>query len=171
MFMASRAQSNVTSDHDEIRRWAEARDGQPACVKGTGDRGDIGMLRIDFPGYSGEESLQHISWDEWFDKFDERNLSLLYQETTAGGAQSNFNKLVSKETARAAEASGKSRTGGRSTTRSRSAGSSRSTGHRDGRTKSRASGSRSSSSRSSSTRGGSSAKKTASRASASKRSS
>src|SRR5579884_181902 len=69
--------AQTTTDHGQIRRWAEERGGKPACVKGTGGRGDTGMLRIDFPGYSGEDSLQHISWDEWFEKFDERNLSLL----------------------------------------------------------------------------------------------
>ena len=57
------------------------------------------MIRLDFPGFSGEESLQEISWDEFFDKFDEQNLALLYQEQTAGGDQSNFNKLVSRTTA------------------------------------------------------------------------
>ncbi len=116
--MATRAQSNVTTDHDEIRQWAETRDAQPSCVKGTGNEGDIGMLRLDFPGFSGEESLQHISWDDWFEKFDERNLALLYQEMTAGGARSNFNKLVSRETAQAAEskAKGRSATTGRSKT-------------------------------------------------------
>ncbi len=54
------------------------------------------MLRIDFPGYSGAESLEHITWDEFFDKFDERNLAFLYQEHTAGGQKSNFNKLISR---------------------------------------------------------------------------
>ena len=97
--MSANAQSHVTTDHEEIRRWAEKRGGQPACVKGTGGDGDVGMLRIDFPGYSGEESLQHISWDDWFEKFDDRNLALLFQEKTAGGAESSFNKLVSRETA------------------------------------------------------------------------
>jgi hypothetical protein len=96
---SSSASSQVTTDHQTIRRWAEARDGQPACVKGTGGKGDIGMLRIDFPGYSGEDSLEHIGWEEWFEKFDERGLALLFQEQTAGGAKSNFNKLVSRETA------------------------------------------------------------------------
>ena len=52
-----------------------------------------------FPGFSGEGSLQPITWDEWFQKFDERNLALLYQEETAGGEKSNFNKIVSSETA------------------------------------------------------------------------
>lgn len=99
----SAASAQTTTDHETIREWAEERDGQPACVKGTGDKGDIGMLRIDFPGYSGEDSLQHISWDDWFEKFDERQLALLYQEETAGGAKSNFNKLVSRETAEQAK--------------------------------------------------------------------
>jgi ferritin-like metal-binding protein YciE len=84
-------------DHDEIRQWAEQREGQPSCVRGTGGRGDVGMIRLDFPGYSGEKSLEPISWDEWFEEFDKRNLALIVQETTSGGEQSNFNKLVKRE--------------------------------------------------------------------------
>ena len=76
------ATSQVTTDHDEIRRWAEDRGGRPAHVKRTGKPDDPGILRIDFPGYTGEGSLEEVSWDEWFDKFDERGLAFLYQETT-----------------------------------------------------------------------------------------
>src|SRR5512146_907962 len=99
--MARRSQAKVTTDHDEIRRWAEERGAKPACVRGTGGKGDIGMLRLDFPGYSGEQSLEHIDWDQWFDKFDERSLALLVQDETARGQKSNFNKLIARETARA----------------------------------------------------------------------
>ena len=91
--------ARTTTDHEEIRRWAEERDAQPACVKGTGGKGDTGMIRLDFPGYSGQQSLEPISWDEWFKKFDESNLALVYQETTARGEKSNFNKLIGRETA------------------------------------------------------------------------
>lgn len=91
--------SHITTDHEVIRRWAEARGGQPSHVKRTGGKDDIGILRIDFPGYSGEDTLEPISWDEWFDKFDERGLAFLYQEETAAGAKSNFNKIISRETA------------------------------------------------------------------------
>ena len=86
-------------DHEEIRRWAEERGARPACVKGT-ERGDTCLLRLDFPGYSGEESLQPVSWDQWFKTFDQNNLALVYQEKTAGGQQSNFNKLVNREASR-----------------------------------------------------------------------
>ena len=109
--------SKTTQDHEEIRRWAEERGAHPACVKGTGDEGDIGILRLDFPGYTGEESLTPIEWDEWFEKFDDRNLALLYQEETAGGERSNFNKIVSAETAEAAE-SGSHRKAGSDSKRS-----------------------------------------------------
>jgi hypothetical protein len=85
-------------NHDEIRQWAEERTARPACVRGTGGGEDVGMIRLDFPGFSGEQSLEHIDWDEWFQKFDESGLALLVQDTTADGQQSNFNKLVSRET-------------------------------------------------------------------------
>ncbi len=86
--------AHKTTDHEEIRRWVESHGGHPACVKGTGDREDTGMLRIDFPGYSGKESLKAIDWDEFFEKFDEKNLAFLYQDQTGGGESSRFNKLV-----------------------------------------------------------------------------
>jgi hypothetical protein len=89
----------MLTDHDEIRQWAEERNANPACVRGTGGGEDVGMIRLDFPGFSGEQSLEHIDWDEWFQKFDESGLALLVQDTTAGGQQSNFNKLVSRDTA------------------------------------------------------------------------
>lgn len=97
--MPTRAQAKTTTDHDEIRQWAEQRGAKPASVRRTGSEGDIGILRLDFPGYSGGESLEPISWEDFFEKFDERGLALLHQETTARGQKSNFNKLVSRETA------------------------------------------------------------------------
>ena len=44
-------------------------------MRRTGGKGDIGMIRLDFPGYTGADSLEHISWDDWFDKFDESGLA------------------------------------------------------------------------------------------------
>ena len=93
--MPSKEKSTATTDHEEIRQWAEERGATPA--RGTGGKGEAGMIRLDFPGYTGEESLEPIEWDQWFEKFDEQGLALLYQETTAGGDRSNFNKLVSRE--------------------------------------------------------------------------
>jgi len=91
----SRAGSaQATRDHAEIRRWVEERGGAPASVRGTARGGQAGLLRIDFPGYSGERTLQHIDWDDWFEKFDEENLQFLYQDRTKDGRESRFFKLV-----------------------------------------------------------------------------
>ncbi len=94
-------ESRTTRDHDTIRRWAEERGGYPATVERTERGGEPGVLRIDFPGYSGEESLERISWEEFFRKFDEKNLVFLYQDETREGEQSRFYKFVSEETAKA----------------------------------------------------------------------
>ena len=93
--MASK--STTTTDHDEIRSWVEEHDGKPASVKGTGESDEPGVLRIDFPGGTGEEQLEHISWDDWFAKFDETDLAFLYQQEKASGEDSTFFKLVSRD--------------------------------------------------------------------------
>jgi hypothetical protein len=90
------ASAKTTTDHDVIRKWAEARNAKPSTVKRTGKEDDPGILRLNFPGYSGDASLTEITWEEWFGKFDEQNLALLFQETTKTGEPSNFNKLVSR---------------------------------------------------------------------------
>jgi hypothetical protein len=118
--------SKITRDHEELRRWAEERGGKPAHVKNTGSGDDIGILRIDFPGYSGEGTLEPISWEDFFKKFDERGLALVYQEETAGGQKSNFNKLVSAETVEEGAGAGGGRQGRSGGSRSRSGGSKRS---------------------------------------------
>lgn len=90
-------ESQRTTDHDTIRQWVEERDGHPATVKGTGNGDEPGVLRIDFPGYSGEESLQHISWDTFFDKFEDADLAFLYQDDMRSGETSRFFKFVSRD--------------------------------------------------------------------------
>lgn len=93
------SEAKVTTDHEEIRRWVEKRGGHPARVKGT-ERGEsAGLLRIDYPGYSGEGKLEEISWDEFFEGFEENNLAFLYQEKTKDGEQSRFSKLVDRDNA------------------------------------------------------------------------
>ena len=80
--------AQTTTDHETIRKWAEARGGSPARVKGTGDSKDVGLLRLDFG--EPEESLEPITWDEFFEKFEESELALLYQDEP----DNRFSKLV-----------------------------------------------------------------------------
>ncbi len=80
--------ANTTTDHDAIRKWAESHGGHPAVVR---TKGEGGILRIDFG--EPEESLEEVSWDEFFDIFDQNELAFLYEEK---GGDSRFNKFVAR---------------------------------------------------------------------------
>jgi hypothetical protein len=82
------AMAQTTTDHTTIRKWAEARDGRPARVRCTGDAKDAGLLRLDFG--EPEERLETIPWEEFFEKFEESELALLYEDEP----NNRFSKLV-----------------------------------------------------------------------------
>ncbi|MGI4827919.1 MAG: hypothetical protein ACRYFU_06990 [Janthinobacterium lividum] len=90
------ALAKTTQDHDEIRKWAEARGGKPAVVAATETENTTGILRLMFPNAPNhnDDALEEISWEEFFEKFDESGLELTYQEKTADGQISDFNKLT-----------------------------------------------------------------------------
>ena len=90
--------SQQTTDHDTIKQWAQARGGKPATVRETGGVGDPGLIRLMFPDAPNhdDDALDEISWDAFFEKFEENGLALLYQEETSDGERSNFNKLVKR---------------------------------------------------------------------------
>src|SRR5687767_1563405 len=58
---AMAGESRTTTDHKEIQRWAEARGGRPATVRGTGGKNDAGLLRIDFN--EPDDRLEEITWE------------------------------------------------------------------------------------------------------------
>lgn len=94
---SQRKNAEITVDHARIRQWVEERGGVPATVKGSGGTEPAGILRIDFPGYAGKATLEKISWDDFFKKFEERRLAFLFQEKTAAGPLSRFWKLVKRD--------------------------------------------------------------------------
>jgi hypothetical protein len=86
--------ANATIDHDEIRKWAESKGGKPAAVDRTHRDGDVGIIRIMFPNnaQSEHQSLVEISWNEFFEQFEESGLALLYDENSL------FSKIVGRDT-------------------------------------------------------------------------
>lgn len=82
--------AQTTIDHDIIRRWAEQRGGKPSRVKDS-SRG--GILRFDFG--TAEPNLEELSWDQFFEIFDQEGLAFLYQDKTDEGI-SRFNKFVER---------------------------------------------------------------------------
>ena len=93
------SEAKATTDHKTIKAWAEDRGGHPATVRGTEREGEAGLLRLDFDEQ--DEELAPISWESFFDKFDQEDLVFLFQEETADGSVSRFHKFVDRETAEA----------------------------------------------------------------------
>lgn len=86
------AEAKVTQDHNIIRKWAEARGGKPSAVAQTQSPGDSGILRLDFEPK--DKGLDVLTWGEFFEKFDEAELSFLYQDKTDDGKVSRFHKFI-----------------------------------------------------------------------------
>ncbi|HYD68425.1 hypothetical protein [Azospirillum sp.] len=92
--------AKATTNHDEIRHWAEAHGGRPAVVRSThgeggkGRKSGVGLIRLMFPKAKNSEhdNLEEISWDEFFKQFEQSKLALLYEE------DSLFSKLVGRDT-------------------------------------------------------------------------
>ncbi|MGG7518225.1 hypothetical protein ACQ3G6_10105 [Allorhizobium undicola] len=84
--------SQTTTDHQQIRQWVEERGGHPSVVRSEGKGG---ILRIDFG--EGEEGLEQIGWEEFLSIFDDNKLAFLFQEKTADGQDSRFNKFIDRQ--------------------------------------------------------------------------
>lgn len=91
--------SKTTTDHDQIRSWAEARGGKPVSIEGTERGKSPGVLRIDFPGGASDPPLEPISWESFFEKFEQAKLAMVYQDESADGTESYFCKFVNRKNA------------------------------------------------------------------------
>lgn len=76
----------ITTDHEEIREWADKYRGRPEIIDQTGGGERMVGLRIDFPGrrdenFLGEnEEMEYVSWEEFFRRFDSLNLAFEYED-------------------------------------------------------------------------------------------
>lgn len=92
----SSVESKITDNHEIIRKWVEERDREPALVETVVDKEKAGkLLRIRFFDET-YESLNNISWELFYQIFDENNMAFLYQEKTIDGSQSKFYKFIDK---------------------------------------------------------------------------
>ncbi|HUH01147.1 MAG TPA: hemerythrin domain-containing protein [Kofleriaceae bacterium] len=89
------ARARATIDHQTLKAWVEERGGCPAHVKSSGSKDDPGILRIDYPGFTGQKTLETISWEQFFEAFEDNELAFLYQDDK----DSRFSKLVARSTA------------------------------------------------------------------------
>ena len=87
--------SETSTDHEKIRKWAEKHGGKPAVVQSTHGEHGVGIIRIEFPDApnSKNDSLEEISWEEFFEEFEAKKLALILDEGSL------FNKLIGRDTA------------------------------------------------------------------------
>ena len=66
-------EAHKTTDHDTIKQSVKAREGRPAAVAQTHEGDEVGVIRIAFAEPEQDEGLEDISWEEFFEKFEENN--------------------------------------------------------------------------------------------------
>lgn len=81
-----------TKDHNIIKQWAEARSGIPTIVRGTRNNLTGGIIQIQLPDTLRSDTLEPISWDEFFKIFDLRELTFTHSPREG----SRFFKILSR---------------------------------------------------------------------------
>lgn len=85
----------TTTDHETIRRWIEERGSTAARVtEPTGD--DPGSLAV-VPEGTDDESVEEITWEEFFRIFEEENLAFVHQTTRDDPDERWFCRFVDRE--------------------------------------------------------------------------
>lgn len=79
------ADLNTTTDHALVRKLMDEEGGYPAHVEGSEGQGDQGLLRIGSRTDDPDDSLKEISWDEFFEEFEEKELMLAYTDVADEG--------------------------------------------------------------------------------------
>ena len=90
----------LTSDHDEIRRWAEKHGGHPAILDHPIARADKLGIRIDFPGETHEVLMTEkraATWDEFFKIFEEQRLLFSYDDEPRGRDPSDWYRFEKRD--------------------------------------------------------------------------
>lgn len=72
------AERRETTDHALVRSIVEEHGGYPAHEPGTEGEGDQGLLRIGDRDRG--EDLKEISWEAFFEEFEQKDLALYYSE-------------------------------------------------------------------------------------------
>lgn len=90
-----------TIDNDEIRTWMEEHGGTPAVVKETSEDEEeeesADMLHISFN--PNDPNMEEMDWEEFFERFDNENLALVYDDEAPEGVPPEF-ELIDRDRAR-----------------------------------------------------------------------
>lgn len=70
----------TTTEHALVRRLIEDREGYPAHLASSEGTGDSGLLQVGLAERDQGEDLKELSWEEFFEEFEEKDLAFAYQE-------------------------------------------------------------------------------------------
>ena len=105
--------SHVLTDHEEIRQWAEERGAIPLAFAARVRRAISVFFGSIFPATQARINCRKSAGTSSLKSSTSAVFRSLVQDTTARGQKSNFNKLVSRETAQTASAGGRARSSAR----------------------------------------------------------
>jgi hypothetical protein len=74
------AQGKVTTDRKVIEKWIKSRNGWPAIKRQITSNGVEVILSIVFPDSEAVDIIRMLSWDEFFEKFNQQKLVFVYEE-------------------------------------------------------------------------------------------
>lgn len=73
----------TTTEHALVRKLIEDREGYPAHLESSEGQGDSGLLQVgltDEDEGQGGEDLKELSWEQFFEEFEEKDLAFAYRE-------------------------------------------------------------------------------------------
>ncbi len=89
----------ATTDHQAIKEWVSRRDGRPAIAKRPEEVSHLRLLHVTFPHTSEAEAVVEITWDEFFEVFEEKELAFLRysQDELIIGDEAHFYQFVNRD--------------------------------------------------------------------------
>ena len=70
----------TTTEHALVRKLIEDREGYPAHLQASEGQGDSGLLQVGLTEENEGEELKEPSWEQFFEKFEEKDLAFAYRE-------------------------------------------------------------------------------------------
>ena len=93
--------SQITTDHEVIRKWVEERGGHPSVVRATEGKRPTrsktggGLLRVEFRDPA--DALDEVDWDGFFEVFEENKLAFLHYDRRKDGQISRFSRFLCRD--------------------------------------------------------------------------
>jgi hypothetical protein len=89
--------THETTNHSTIEHWVSNREGKPVRLREESKEPGLRPITIFFPKQDRPlYNLEEISWNEFFDFFEEKGLSFLYKDNEADGGVSHYFKMKNR---------------------------------------------------------------------------